>query len=284
MYRRIFALFVLAAFAISACNLPSGQGGTEEVDDLALTITAQALILQQPGGGDPGQGQQPGGGEPAFTATPQFTATPGPTSTPSVPQITVSVNTNCRTGPGVVYDLIDSLLVGHTGEIVGKNSGVPNYWVIKRLNGSGTCWLWGQYATVTGNTSNLPEYPVPPTPTPTKTATPTATSTFTPTPTLAAPAAVDNVAVAKTCILIIPLPPPGTYNYGGTLSWQDKSNNEDGFNIYFNGGLFTTLPANSTSFPLPPLPFPAGVPATWGVEAFNAAGKATLKTTVFACP
>ncbi|MCE7859335.1 MAG: hypothetical protein DYG86_06060 [Chloroflexi bacterium CFX2] len=280
MYRRIFALFALAAFAISACNLPSDQGGTEEVDDLALTITAQALILQQPGGGDPGQGQQPGGGEPAFTATPQFTATPGPTSTPSVPQITVSVNTNCRTGPGVVYDLIDSLLVGQTGEIVGKNSGVPNYWVIKRLNGSGTCWLWGQYATVTGNTSNLPEYPVPPTPTPTKTATPTATSTFTPTPTLAPPAAVDNVAVAKVCIpLVLPI-----YNYTGNMTWQDKSNNEDGFNIYFNGALFTTLPANSTSFPIPPLPFAAGTPAKWGVEAYNAAGKAAIKDTTFFCP
>jgi hypothetical protein len=274
MYRRPFIFSLLVAFIVSACNLPSGGGDSgEDVDDLALTVTAQALLLQ-PGGG----GQQPPAA-PENTATPEFTATPGPTSTPSVPQVTVSVDTNCRTGPGVVYDLIGALLVGQVGTIVGKNTST-GYWIINNPGKTGTCWLYPQYATVSGNTANLQEYSIPPTPTPTRTPTPTATQTFTPTPTLAPPAAVDNVAVAKVCIpLVLPI-----YNYTGSLTWQDKSNNEDGFNIYFNGALFTTLPANTTSFPIPPLPFAAGTPAKWGVEAFNAAGKAGLKDTTFFCP
>jgi len=175
MLRKFQTLFLssLLIIALSACNLPSGQATeTPEVSDLALTVTAQAFLLQN-------------SPTPQFTATPQFTNTPGATATPSVPQVTVSVNTNCRTGPSVQYDIIDSLLVGQTGTIVGKNSST-GYWIINRLNGSGTCWLFPQYATVTGNTAALPEYPIPPTPTPSKTPTPTNTftPTYTPTPTL----------------------------------------------------------------------------------------------------
>ncbi|GMV32387.1 MAG: hypothetical protein DYG85_02905 [Chloroflexi bacterium CFX1] len=270
MNRRTFALFVLVAFAVSACNLPGGQGepgDNNDADNLALTVTAQALLIQQ------GEGSQQPSAAPENTATPEFTATPGATSTPSVPQVTVSQNTNCRTGPGIVYDNIGALLVGQVGTVVGKNSST-GYWIINNPGKTGTCWLYPQYATVSGNTANLQEYSIPPTPTP------SATPTSTPTATLAPPAAVANVVVAKICIpLIMP-----TFNYSGTLSWEDKSNNEDGFNIYFNGALFTTLPANTTVYAIPPIPLVAGIPATWGVEAFNAAGKSAVKDTVFVCP
>lgn len=260
MKKRNLFLSIFLVIALSACNLPSGNDEAP-IDDLALTVTAQYLLLNQ------------------SSATPQFTPTPGPSSTPaftptpSIPQVTVSVNTNCRTGPSTQYDNIDSLLVGQTGTVVGKNS-QTGYWIINRLNGSGTCWLYPQYATVTGNTANLPEYPVPPTPTPSKTPTPTATAT------LAPPSAVSNVAVAKICIPVL----PPLYNFGGNLTWTDNSNNEDGFNIYFNGALFTSLGPNVTSYPLPMLPFNAGTPQKWGVESYNSAGKGALKDTTFTCP
>lgn len=258
-------MYLVAIVVVFACNLPGGAPPETEEPDLELTITALANLGAQ---------ATTGSTSPQETATPEFTATAGATSTPSVPQVSVSTNTNCRVGPGVIYDLVDSLLIGQTAEVVGKNSGVPNYWVIKRINGSGTCWLWAEYATVSGNTSNLPEYPVPPTPTPSPTPTATATAT------LAPPASVNNLTVTKVCIpLVLP-----TYNYTGTINWEDKSNNEDGFNIYFNGGLFASIPANSTAFALPPLPFVGGTPAKWGVEAFNAAGKSGLKDVTFTCP
>ncbi len=278
MHRKTARFFVLIAFVLSACNLPDGQGGTVGPDDLALTVTAQAALLQ-PNNVDPNQGQQPGA--PAATATLEFTATPEVSATPSVPQVTVTIDTNCRTGPGTAYDIIGALLVGQVGTVVGKNSST-GYWIINNPGRTGTCWLYPQYATVTGNTANLQEYSIPPTPTPSKTPTPLPTSTFTPTATLSQPAPAENVSVAKNCALIIPV--PATYLYNGTLNWQDKSNNEDGFNIYFNGALQTTLPANTTSFPVPPIPFPQGTVEVWGVEAFNAAGKASITMTNFICP
>jgi hypothetical protein len=110
---------------------------------------------------------------PVFTFTPEFptftpTETPTPmpifTSTPQVPQISVSVATNCRVGPGRVYDRVGALLVGQVAEVVGRNS-TANYWYIRTANG-GFCWLWGEYATLAGDTSVLPVYTPPPSPTP----------------------------------------------------------------------------------------------------------------------
>ena len=283
MYRKssVLLLSVLLIVTLAACNLPSGAPPATEdtaINDLALTITAQAALLQ-PGSSDaqPTEEQQPPAEQ--FTATPELPAGPQDTATPSVPQVSVSTNTNCRTGPGTQYDLIDALTVGQTAEVVGKNS-VTSYWIIKRPSGSGNCWLWGEYATVVGNTANLPEYPIPATPTPKATNTPTITPTFTSTPTPSIPAPVNNPVVAKVCI---PLVAPN-FQYTGTVTWEDQSNNETGFNIYLNGALFATIGANSVSYPIPPLPFAAGTPMKLGVEAYNSAGKSATKDVTFACP
>lgn len=102
------------------------------------------------------------------TLTPTVTLTPTPifTATPVVPQISVSVATNCRVGPGKVYDRIGALLVGQVSEVIGRHP-TTNYWYIRNPNQTnGFCWLWGEYATVTGNTAALPVFTPPPTPTP----------------------------------------------------------------------------------------------------------------------
>jgi hypothetical protein len=88
------------------------------------------------------------------------------TPTPSVPLITVSVDTNCRVGPGKSYARVGYLLVGQVSEVYGRNQ-AGDYWYIRNLNNSTTyCWLWGEYATVTGNIPALPVFTPPPTPTP----------------------------------------------------------------------------------------------------------------------
>jgi hypothetical protein len=106
---------------------------------------------------------------PTITETPLPTLTPTPlilfTATSSVPQVSVSVATNCRVGPGRVYDRVGALLVGQVAEVVGRNAS-GNYWYIRNPQTGGLCWLWGEYATVTGNPSVLPVYTPPPTPTP----------------------------------------------------------------------------------------------------------------------
>ena len=99
--------------------------------------------------------------------------------------VSVSVNTNCRTGPGRSYDYRGALLVGETEEIVALST-VPNYWYITNPDQPGEfCYLWGEYAIVVGDTQALPEFTPLPSPTPTNTPTPsnTPTPTYTPSPT-----------------------------------------------------------------------------------------------------
>ena len=103
---------------------------------------------------------------PIFILTPTGTLTPNPVLTTTVPQVSVSVPTNCRTGPGKIYDRVGALLVGQTAEVVGRD-GTGNYWYIRNPNQSGGyCWLWGEYATLTGTFAVLPILTPPSTPTP----------------------------------------------------------------------------------------------------------------------
>jgi len=102
------------------------------------------------------------------TITPSATLSPTPvfTSTSLVPLISVSVPTNCRVGPGRAYTRVGGLAVGQVAEVVGRNA-AGTYWYIRNPNDpNGFCWLWGEYATVTGNFAALPIFTPPPTPTP----------------------------------------------------------------------------------------------------------------------
>ena len=256
----IFLLSALLILALPACNLPTGL--SPEAPDLALTITAQARLLEP--GAPPAVQDTP---LPASTSTPEFTPTITLTPTPSVPTVTVSLNTNCRTGPGTQYDQIGALLIGQNAEVVGKYS-ASNYWIIKTPGGIGNCWLWGQYATVSGNTANLPEYPVPATPTP------------------ALPAAVKNLNATISCVPGAPF----TNNVTVNLTWSDAANNEDGYRIYREGSLLVALAANSTSHTdnttLPSI-WPIADPQpnlTYEVEAYNAAGASNRKNVNVKCP
>jgi len=111
-------------------------------------------------------------------STPTITPSPTMTLTPTlgVPMVSVSMNTNCRKGPGTQFDLIGALLVGQQAEVVGVSS-AGGYWIIKNPNRAGDCCLWDHYATVTGSTEGLPRINPPPTPTPSFTPTPTFTPT-----------------------------------------------------------------------------------------------------------
>lgn len=129
------------------------------------------------------------GGEsstPTLTKVPS--STPFPTFTPVTlgmvtPLVRVSRNTNCRSGPGEVYDKVGALLVGDAAEVVGRSADAQ-YWIIRNPNRPSTlCWLSGKYATVTGVAGALPVFTAPPPPTATRTPTRVPpTRTFTPVP------------------------------------------------------------------------------------------------------
>ncbi len=135
---------------------------------------------------------------PTVTMTPTTVLSPTPafTSTPSTVQVSVSVATNCRTGPGIAFTRVGGLQVGQVAEVVGRNSN-NTYWIIRNPNQSGqTCWLWGQFATLTGNTGALPIFtpPAPPPPT----ATPSPTITLTPATTSTAPSPTTSPTLTPT--------------------------------------------------------------------------------------
>jgi len=186
----VFGLTIVLAVLL-ACNLPSdaAPASSSEVSSALVTAAAQtasaALALTQSAAGVSSAPTQPPAAPvvtatlppaPPPTATPTLTPSPLPTATPlptmtltptpSTPHISVSVNTNCRTGPGDAYDRVGALLVGETAEVLARDPYGLFWYIPNPDNPGGKCWVWGQYATITGETSSLPVFTPPPTPTP----------------------------------------------------------------------------------------------------------------------
>ncbi len=96
------------------------------------------------------------------------TATPPPTATPwpAPVRIEVSIDTNCRAGPGPEFPLIGALMVGET-TIVRARVLELDYWIVENPDNPGReCWLWGRHASLDGESEHLPEVTPPWTPTP----------------------------------------------------------------------------------------------------------------------
>lgn len=145
-------------------RIQTGVAQTMAVERLVDTMAAGTLAAS----GKPGQVQvatvtpPPASidlNAPVATIAPTILSTP----IPETPMVSVSRNMNCRAGPGTEFDIIGVLLVGAQAEIVGS---FPdwNYWIIKNPDKPGECWLWGEYATVVGETALLPKFTPPPTP------------------------------------------------------------------------------------------------------------------------
>ncbi len=113
---------------------------------------------------------------PTLTPTPTRTATPTPTPTPTLtptptilvckPVVTLTKNSNCRKGPGTVYDVFTSYFAGQELPVVGKNTD-GTWWVVEdpKLQGR-RCWISDANVSIAGNTDCLTVVPAPPTPTP----------------------------------------------------------------------------------------------------------------------
>ena len=97
------------------------------------------------------------------------------------------------------------------------------------------------------------------------------------------PAAANNPTVTLTCT--VNPNDANQYQHVGTLTWEDQSNNETGFNVYINGALVTTTSAGVILYNVPASAFYAGgTVTTFGVEAFNSAGKANIAIVTSSCP
>jgi hypothetical protein len=174
-------LIMVLVMGSGACNMPTqGAEGNGEAEQSQLDTAVAATMQAREQDGENGGGEQENTNTPlpptdkvppsaTFTpsATATWTLTPTITFTPTseVPMVSVSVSTNCRVGPGKVYDRVGALLEGEEAEIVAKDS-QGLYWYIRNPDKEGGfCWLWGNYASTTGDTGSLPVFTPPPTPT-----------------------------------------------------------------------------------------------------------------------
>ncbi len=171
--KRFFVVFTAAITLLSACTFSFGGGGqqvdpNQQATNIAasliaqLTQTAQAIINSGGGGGGvvvaPTNTQGP-------PPPPSDTPAPSATNTQGVTTVSVSVDTNCRTGPGLAYLIRGYLLVGEVAQAVGKPESGSDYLIIQNPDISGdNCWVWLQYATVVGPLDSLTLFPIPPIP------------------------------------------------------------------------------------------------------------------------
>lgn len=266
--KKSIQLSLIFALLVSACTFPTANSTDEpSPEEIAQTMVAQTQTAQ----------------EAAATPTlppPTNTAAPTATVTPSVPTVSVSIATNCRTGPDVAYPLVMVLQPGTSADVVGKYT-ATNYWIIKTPT-DGTCWLWGEYATLQGDTATLPEMAAPPAPEIAE-AEPTETPEgndgggigLTPVIVVLVPAAPQNFAATAECQYLV---------MGGgqklltaktdTLTWS-SSVTATGYKIYVNGAEQKDLGggAVSTSFDALDLK-----PSNYGIAAYNANGTSQIKT------
>ncbi len=216
-----------------------------------IGIKGPPSIVEQAAGTIVAQTMQAAVGGSQAAGTP-FASPGAGTQSAGAATLTINDPTNCRSGPGPTFQLITAFTAGTTLQIVGKDT-AHNYWLVLIPKTQNTCWASGEYATASGNYQSLPE---------------------------ATPVANQSIPTR-----------PGSFQYnwscpGGNLTtdmtWTDTSDNENGFNIYRNGVLIVSLPANSTSY-TDKVVVPVGSSITYGITAFNQNGESSPRSFSFTC-
>jgi uncharacterized protein YraI len=172
--------------------------------------------------------------------------------------LTINEPTNCRTGPGQSYGILFTFNAGASAEIVGQFP-TNNYWAVKVQGRDEPCWVWGEYATVSGSDWTVPTIEAP------------ATVTASP------PSAPSISSWDYLC------------GYGGSgpnvtvnLEWTDRAEGESGYRIYRNGERIADLPPNSNAYS-EVVDFVEGENFTYLIEVFNSAGAASSSPINFNC-
>jgi hypothetical protein len=162
--------FVFVALFLQACapdtesrvatEVALGVAQTQQISDLQTAAAAGAE-------GTPAPDSDTADSIEA-TQTPSTTPSPtiSPTPTLGIPEISVSQDTNCRTGPASNYGYLYTAEPNNPVEVVGLWEGGNEYVIIDA--GAYTCWLWTRYADNRDFSAyDLPSHPSPATPTPT---------------------------------------------------------------------------------------------------------------------
>jgi hypothetical protein len=211
--------------AITSCNMPFEQLPAPNDVQTAAALTVQALLTPtvRAETSTPSAPVVTRTSSPSATATTSITGSPTTTITPtfSVPMLTILESTNCRTGPGEEYDIVFTYLTGKELEIAGRYD-LGNFWLVKSNESpTGTCWLWGGFAEVTGSYWAVSSVTPPP----------TATS--------APPRQPGILEWNFSC---------SEGNITFSVNWADNAMNEAGYRIFRNGEAIVDLPADSITY------------------------------------
>lgn len=248
-------LFIFLVFTLAACNLPQAAPQAAPTVDAGLVGTIAAQTLEAMYTPIP-----TATGTPVPSSTPNVTATMTPTITPTyeTPTARFEGDTNCRGGPGTVYQVVTVARSGQKAEIIGKAE-QGNFWLIKNPNGEGNCWVAGDFARTSGSLHILP------------------TVTAPPTPTAAPPKAPAWKSWTYSCAYA-----PGGSNATVQLVWADNAQNEDGYNVYRNDQVIVSFGPNTTAYT--DVAFvTAGGSLTYVIEVYSAAGRARSSPVTVTC-
>jgi len=155
MRRTLFqlpGLLTTMALVLSACNLP-GSRATSEVTLPAEQATAHLAAIEATA-----TFTQPAEVIPSETPTATRTPKPSATSTPEPPAAEVVRESNCRTGPGGIYELVATYQVGQLLDVVARDLG-GGYWFVQNPEKpEEQCYLLAQNIRISGETTALPKY------------------------------------------------------------------------------------------------------------------------------
>ena len=155
---KLFYLLVIGAVLLSACNMP----GNAAVEETATASPRPATDTPEP---SLTPTEAPPTDTPTETATETPLSTPTETATPVPPMAEVNRESNCRVGPGGVYDLVATYQAEKILEVVAKDLG-GGYWFVRNPDvPEEQCYLLGQNITITGDTASLPQFTPRPSPT-----------------------------------------------------------------------------------------------------------------------
>jgi len=237
---KILLLSIFLVCVITACNIPSAPSGISENDQAATIVAmtlqaAQSTPIEQPLLNTP-------------TAISIITKSGGPA------MLTVTENSNCRSGPGINYKQVTVIPKNTTVAIIaGYASG--NFWIVNPADGTDNCWVDGTLGTVKGDTTTLPKV------------TPVASTTK------GTPERPGSLYFNYSC-------PFG--NLTTTLTWSDHADNETGYRVYRDNQLIIDLPANSSTY-TDTTTITVGTSISFSVEAYNEAGASAQRTISFSC-
>ena len=153
---QLFSLLIIGVLILSACNMPGNSAAAETTPTIRVTATIALTATQTKL-------------VPSATLTVTATETPLPepsaTATAEIPIAEVRRESNCRVGPGALYDLVAKYQVGQMLEVVAKDLG-GGYWFVKNPDKpEEQCYLLAQNIAITGDTAALPKFTPQPSPT-----------------------------------------------------------------------------------------------------------------------